>query len=187
MADYVRGAPEAGAPPGGRHLVLLGLPGAGKSTVGPILAARLGREYLDLDAEIQRRNGATIAAIFAEHGEFHFRELERQLTAELAGRAEPMVLAPGGGWVTTPECVALLRPNGVLVYLRVRPATALKRLGAAVAERPLLAAAREPLAALEQLLAEREPRYLDADHVVDTEGLDPERIAEHIVQIAGVR
>lgn len=167
--------------------MLVGLPGSGKTTVGQLVAQRLGRQLVDFDTVIERRHGDTIASIFAQFGEPHFRGLERELTAELAGRAEPQVLSPGGGWITSPECVALLRPHGVLVYLRATPATALRRLGTAVATRPLVAAAGDPLAALKQLLAEREPLYSAADHTIDTEGLDPGRVAERVVQLAGYR
>ncbi len=176
-------------PPGrpGRHIVLVGLPGSGKTTVGQLVAERLGRQLVDFDTVIERRHGDTIASIFAQFGEGHFRGLELELTAELAARAEPQVLSPGGGWITSPECVALLRPHGVLVYLRATPATALRRLGTAVASRPLVAAAVDPLAALKQLLAEREPLYSAADHTIDTEGLDPGGVAERVVQLAGNR
>ena len=78
------------------HIILVGLPGAGKSTVGALLGAKLGRTFLDFDAEIERREGMTIAQIFGERGEGSFRELERKLTAELKDLGN-MVLAPGGG------------------------------------------------------------------------------------------
>ena len=170
----------------GRHIVLVGLPGSGKSTVGQLVAERLGRTFVDFDPIIERRHGDTIASIFAQFGEAHFRNLERELTVELAERPESQVLAPGGGWITSPDCVALLRPHGVLVYLRATPATALRRLGAAVATRPLVAGA-DPLAAMKQLLAEREPLYATADHAADTEGLDAGQVADLVVQLAGAR
>lgn len=155
--------------------------------MGPLVAELLGRSFVDFDPMIERRHGDTIASIFAQFGEAHFRNLERELTLELAERPEPLVLSPGGGWITNPECVALLRPHGVLVYLRAKPETALRRLGPAVATRPLVAGAGDPLTALKQLLVEREPLYAAADHVVDTEGLDPRRVAERVVQLAGDR
>ena len=183
MADAT-GPARPPTAPGRRHLVLVGLPGVGKSTVGALVAERLGRPFLDFDAVIERRHGDSIASIFAQFGEGRFRELELALTAEVAGRPDPVVAAPGGGWVTVPDAVALLRGHGVLVYLRASPTTALRRLGSATAARPLLAAAESPLAALERLLAERGPRYAAADHVVDTDGLEPWRVAERVVQLA---
>ena len=98
------------------HLVLIGLPGCGKSTVGRVVAERLGRSFLDFDLEIERREGKSIADIFGEKGEGHFRELERQLTEELRLMGN-MILAPGGGWVVNPEVIRLLRPPSRLVYL----------------------------------------------------------------------
>lgn len=100
------------------HLVLVGLPGSGKSTVGAKLARQLGRPFLDFDIEITRRQGMTIPDIFAQRGEPYFRELEHGLTAEVR-ELENMVLAPGGGWVVRPENVALLRPPAKLIYLRL--------------------------------------------------------------------
>ena len=91
------------------HIILVGLPGAGKSTVGTILAQKLGRTYLDFDIEIERREGMPIAQIFGELGEGGFRELELKLTEELKDLGN-MVLAPGGGWITQPQVVALIRP-----------------------------------------------------------------------------
>ena len=98
------------------HLILVGLPGAGKSTVGRGVAERLARTFLDFDLEIERRQGKTIAEIFGEKGEGHFRQLERALTEELRLMGN-MILAPGGGWVSSPEVVGMLRPPGRLIYL----------------------------------------------------------------------
>src|SRR5687768_16702391 len=93
------------------HLILVGVPGAGKSTVGAAVAVRLGREFLDLDQEIERREAATVGAIFAEKGEHYFRQRERELTEELRTKGN-MVVAPGGGWIINPDVMALLRPPG---------------------------------------------------------------------------
>lgn len=157
------------------HLVLVGLPGSGKSTVAPLVASLLGREWMDFDAELERREGLNTAAIFAERGEEGFRALEHALTAELRDRA-PMVLAPGGGWITRPGTVALLRPPARLAFLRIRAEEAVRRMGAAVADRPLLARA-DPLGALQRLSSLREPHYRRADYVLDVELLAPQGVA----------
>jgi shikimate kinase len=150
--------------------------------VGRELARRLRRPFLDFDEEIERREGAAVGHIFANHGEGHFRRLERDLTHEVRDAGGGMVLAPGGGWVTVPEAVGLLRPPGAVVYLAAEPATALRRMGALRDRRPLLANAN-PLAALERLLAERRGLYeAAADLVVDTESLDLQGVTAAIAQ-----
>jgi shikimate kinase len=162
--------------------VLVGLPGSGKSTVGRAVAERLSRTFLDFDQEIERRQGKTIAEIFGEKGEGHFRELERALTEELR-LAGNMVLAPGGGWVTNPEVIALLRPPAKLVYLRVRPETALKRLGSERSTRPLLMRP-DPLGELRRLLDARKKAYESADHVIEAELLDVEEVIKRVSSLA---
>lgn len=166
------------------HVILVGLPGAGKSTVGPLVARALRRGFLDFDVEIARREGRSIAQLFADEGEARFRALERALTIELQ-RAPPMVLAPGGGWVTTADSLELLSPPGTVVYLAVSPAVALERMGEGVCSRPLLARS-DPGTALSTLLALRKDSYLQANHTVSTDSLTPLEIADCIVALAGV-
>ena len=103
------------------------------------------------------------------------------LTRELA-EVGNMVLAPGGGWITQPDCVALLRPRSSLVYLRTRPATALRRMGSGKSRRPLLMRP-DPLAELERLLESRKHAYEESDHVVDVERLMPQQVAEIIAKL----
>lgn len=165
--------------PGRPHIVLVGLPGAGKSTVGALVGERLQRTFLDFDMEIERREGMTIAQIFGERGEVGFRQLERALTAEFAER-DSMVLAPGGGWVTDPAVVALIRPPATMIYLRTRPETALHRLGSARGTRPLLNCP-DPLGELKALLAAREQSYRSSDVDLDTETLTPQQVTERLI------
>jgi shikimate kinase len=163
----------------GPHLILVGLPGAGKSGVGKYLARRLGRRFMDFDVEIARREGKSVAAIFAQHGEAHFRELEHALTAELRSVAG-MVLAPGGGWVTRPGTVALLRPPARLAYLEVTPATAVRRMGTGVANRPLLQGS-DPVGELDRLLRARQRAYEEADFVVNVERLTLQQVGAKLL------
>ena len=149
------------------HVVLVGLPGSGKTTVGEGAAKALGRPFLDLDREIERRQGTTIAQIFAERGEYQFRQLEQQLTEELRSSAG-MILSPGGGWITSPENVALLRPPARIIYLRVRPETALRRMGPERATRPMLFRP-DPLVELRKLLEARRKAYETANFTIETE------------------
>jgi len=181
-ATYRTCDPVSVADPRRPHLVLVGLPGAGKSTIGRAVAERLGRTFLDFDQEIERREGKTIAEIFGEKGEGHFRELERVLTEELRLSGN-MILAPGGGWVTNAGVVALLRPPARLVYLRVRPETALKRLGGERSTRPLLMRP-DPVGELRRLLAARKAAYESADHVIEAELLDVEEVIKRVSSLA---
>ena len=165
-----------------RHLILVGLPGVGKTTVGSAVADCLGWHFLDFDVEIERREGVPVSDIFAGQGEARFRELERELTAELAD-LEPSVVAPGGGWITNPGVVALVRPIGSIIYLRARPETVLRRMGASRDTRPLLRGS-DPAKALAELLAAREAAYSAADYVIDTDLLDPQQVIDKIAELA---
>lgn len=167
------------------HLVLVGLPGVGKTTVGRMAAARLGMEFLDFDEEIERREGLTVSRIFSEHGERYFRTLERALTAELRRHPRAMILAPGGGWIENPDVVALLRPPARLVYLRASLHTVLDRLGAARSDRPLLAG-EDPEGALARLYERRRALYEGADHVLDTELLGIEKVMDALAELVTV-
>ena len=152
---------------GRRSVVLVGMMGAGKSSVGRRLAVRLGVPFVDADVEIEKAAGMTISEIFAQKGEPTFRMLEHGLTEELR-QLGGMVLAPGGGWVGRPDTVALIRPPAKMIYLRIRPRTALARMGRSVASRPLLGRP-DPVGELERLLRERRAAYESADYVVDVE------------------
>jgi shikimate kinase len=172
-----------GSGPAGRfHVVLVGLPGSGKTTAGPLLANLLGADFMDLDREIEKRQRASISEIFAAHGEPAFREMERALTRELAGRPA-MVLSPGGGWMADPENVGLLRPPARIIHLQVTVQTALRRLGPDVALRPLLAGAAVDRQ-LESLSAVRMPLYSRADGAINTETLTPQQVAEVGLRLA---
>jgi len=164
------------------HLVLVGLPGSGKSTVGRAVARRLSRPFLDFDAEIEKREGLSVARIFAERGETAFRALEYALTQELAA-APPMVLAPGGGWVTIPGVMALLRPLGRIIHLQISPKEALRRLTRSRNVRPLLAQA-DPAIAMQSLWDRRSGLYALADVTVNVEAVDSQRLIDSVVALA---
>lgn len=162
-----------------RRVVLVGFMCSGKSTVGPALAERLGWDHLDLDREIERRDGRAIPRIFAEDGEARFRELEEEATAGLTGR-EQLVLSPGGGWITNPALLDALGRGTLSVWLQVRPETVLARSATAPGERPLLRGP-DPLAAIRLLLASREPLYRRASLAVPTDGRDPADVVSYIL------
>lgn len=164
------------------HLVLVGLPGSGKSTVGRAVAKRLSRPFLDFDAEIEKREGVSVARLFAERGEAEFRRLERALTHELAA-APPMVLAPGGGWVTIPDVMGLLRPPGRIIHLQISPREALRRLTRSRVVRPLLAQA-DPAQAMQALWDRRSGLYAMADVILKVESVDSQRLIDSVVALA---
>lgn len=161
------------------RVILTGFMCSGKTSVGRLLAERLGWAFVDFDEVIERREGRRIADIFRERGESYFRSLEAQLTEEVRDR-RAVVLAPGGGWAAQPRLVERLRPGSLIVWLRVRPETVRARHRAqAGVERPLLRGA-DPLKAIVSILAARESAYAQADLWIDTDGLAPAEIADAI-------
>jgi shikimate kinase len=169
---------SAGVP----HLVFVGLPGSGKSAIGQAVATELGRNFIDIDSEIERRELISIGEIFATRGEKRFRDLEKKVTEELA-KMSGFVVAPGAGWIANPGCLELLRPPATLIYLQIQPDRALKRMGGQASVRPLLRRP-DPLAELTKLLAEREPLYLLADHTVRVDFQREKEVINTIVALA---
>lgn len=174
--------PGSTADPSKPHLILVGLPGCGKTTVGQAVADQTGRTFLDLDQEIERRESRSISQIFAEKGEPYFRKRERELTEELTLFGN-MVVSPGGGWIMDAETVGLVRPPSLLVYLKVRPEIALKRLGPLRTLRPLLTRPN-PLDELKRLLEARKAAYESADLVINAELLDLQRVIDKVIELA---
>jgi shikimate kinase len=153
--------------------------GAGKSTVGPRLAARLGRDFVDTDQEVEREAGLRISEIFEREGEARFRAREAQ-AIERAARANAVV-ALGGGAIAQPGMAEELLARGSVIFLRVEPSVLVERIGDA-ASRPLLAgldadARRQRLAAL---LAERRVHYQKATITVDA-SRGPEEVVDEIM------
>jgi len=153
--------------------------GAGKSTIGPLLAKALDRVFVDSDQEIERETGRSIAEIFASEGEPRFRALERAVIERLSG--QPAVIALGGGALVQPGALGRLGDRGDIVYLRVSAEALLERLGDA-SSRPLLAGldASERRQRLQALLEARTPCYEQADLVIEAEASE-EEIVRRIV------
>jgi shikimate kinase len=148
------------------NLYLVGMMGAGKTTVGRLLARRLKLRFVDSDHEIERRCGVKVPLIFDIEGEAGFRSRESQTLAELAA-LEGIVLATGGGAVLADENRQRLATRGTVIYLRAKPEDLYERVRQD-RNRPLLATAN-PLARLEELYVERDPLYREvADVIVDT-------------------
>jgi shikimate kinase len=160
------------------NVILIGLPGSGKTTIGRAAAKALNWPFIDFDTEIERKAHATIAQIFERHGEAYFRKLEQELTRELATSRKTM-MSTGGGWVTNTESVALLRRGGHIIYLRATPARIVERLAGGRVRRPLLEVP-DPLGTLERLYEERRALYEQADHVIDTEVVDRKELIEQV-------
>jgi len=141
-----------------KHVVLIGLPGVGKSTVGRGVAARLKRGFIDLDTHIGRSFGKTVTRIFEEDGEAAFRQAEAETSAEIA-RMAPSVIAPGGGWVLNADATAHLLDSGRIIYLRVAPEAAVRRMGRGIRRRPLLFRSGDPYEAMRTIYEARKSAY----------------------------
>jgi shikimate kinase len=152
-----------------QSISLVGMPGCGKSTVGRQLARQLGLEFVDTDAECERRAGTTVRDLFAERGEEAFRDLEQQVIDEVT-EGGGRVIATGGGAVLRPSNRDALRSRTHVFYLRATPEELYRRLRHDT-QRPLLQVA-DPLARLRELYRERDPLYRRVAHYV-AEGARP--------------
>ena len=166
----------------GRNIVLIGLMGAGKTTVGRLIAKRLGRPFVDTDDVVEKTEKRTIAEIFAADGERGFRRLEAAAVRSVAA-LRGQVIAVGGGAVLDPGNVTQLRSTGDLVLLDADPTTLAARIGDA-SSRPLLAGG-DSSETLRRLRDARAAAYGDAaGHAVDTTGRTPEEIAASVLEWA---
>lgn len=168
-----------------RHLVLVGLMGAGKSTVGARCAARLDREFVDVDDVVVTLARRPVAEIFATEGESAFRAIEHDALADVCASPQPLVIACGGGAMGDAENRRTVRAHGFVVWLTADPATLATRVGGGSAQnpRPLLAGDDAPVATLERLATLRAPAYEAAAHaVVDTAGRAIDEVADGVLE-----
>lgn len=161
-----------------RNIFLVGFMGAGKTTVGRILAGLTGFKYLDADRLLEQNAGTTISNIFAEKGEDYFRDLETE-TLELIASREGQIVSTGGGAVQRDRNWAAMSGNGVSVYLKAEVETIWDRIKDDTT-RPLLQV-ENPLDTARELLDKRTPMYERADIVVETDRLLPAQVAEKII------
>jgi len=161
------------------NLVLTGFMGTGKTSIGKLLAEKLGRCFVDLDQKIEQDTGMTVPQIFEKYGEKYFRELEKNAVKEVAARKN-LVIATGGGTVKDEENIRLLKNSGVMVCLTTEPEEIFRRTERR-GERPVLDAGDEDrLNTIKKLLAERQKFYAQADYTVDTTDWSPLQIMNDI-------
>lgn len=169
-------APEQRLP---HRILLVGMMGAGKSTVGRALAGRLRYAYLDSDEEVQRRVGLTVPEIFAARGEAAFRAEEKRVLTDALLSVDPAVVSVAGGAVLDPDSRVRIREGGTVVWLRADVDTLAGRVGTGQG-RPLLGG--NPAEALARLYEQRRPLYADlADLVIDVEHKAPDQLVEQIL------
>jgi XRE family aerobic/anaerobic benzoate catabolism transcriptional regulator len=164
-------------------IALVGLRGAGKSAVGAALAKKLDVPFVELDELIAREAQMTLSTIFEIHGERYYRSAEREVLRRLLDRGERMVVATGGSLVTDAETWSLLRTRAHTVWLKAPPEEHWRRVVSQGDVRPMRDRPRAKNE-LRQLLAAREPLYLEAEHVVDTAGRSVHSVVDQISGIA---
>lgn len=162
------------------NIALIGFMGVGKTAVGKALAEKLNKRFVELDALIEQRVGKPIPDIFQQDGEIAFRQLEIEVTKEVA-RDEDQVIACGGGVVLNKINIDRLRKKSIMVYLTASPKVILKRISAAGEERPLLKTS-DQARTVREMLAFRKPFYeRAADIKIDTSKLDINAVADQII------
>ena len=168
---------------GRRHLVLVGMMGAGKTTVGRRAAQRLGWRFVDADAAIEARAGCSVRDLFARDGEDAFRDVEAGVLADLLASDEPAVIACGGGAVLREANRAAALARAEVVWLRAKPETLIARLGTRSESRPLLDG--DVAGRVRRLVDERTPAYEAASHhVIDVDELSAEQTVTALAELA---
>lgn len=167
-----------------KNIVLIGLMGSGKSTIGRTIAKKLGRRFIDTDRYIERKAGKTIPDLFKEDGEIAFRTLERETVKKLS-QYVGIVIATGGGIIKDPENFKHLKQSGWIIALYASPDTLYKRISGKRI-RPLLLEQEDPVKALENIFNERKSMYAQADFQVNTEDKEIDEIADEIISLLNI-
>jgi shikimate kinase len=168
------------------NIVLIGMRGSGKTTVGKILAQKMGRELIEMDELITRKAGLSIPEIVEKYGWGKFRDIEEELTGEVAGR-DNVINASGGGVVTRENNIIKLKKSGILVWLQAGVDTLVSRTGEDT-DRPPLVEGRSRREDMEITFKERKPLYQQAaDLTINTENKTPEEVADLVINLLAVR
>jgi len=169
-------------------IFLTGFMGSGKSTIGPILAEKIGYDFIDLDELIENVEGQSIVDIFKEKGEIYFRNIERKILREMIFKLSKFVVALGGGTVTFENNLYLIKEIGILIYLKASPETLVQRIKFKM-DRPLLLGPDGKilpedilLERISTLLKIREPFYLQSDFYISTDEKDIKDTVEEILK-----
>src|SRR6267154_3404549 len=162
-------------------IALIGLRGAGKSTLGKMLAKKIGWDFVELNKEIERENGLSVAEIIALYGQEGFRRMEQTALTQLLARKELMVLATGGGIVSEPLTFDLILQSFYTIWLKAEPEEHMARVRRQGDLRPM-ADDRSAMAELRTILRSREPLYARASAVVDTAGLSVDAAAARLIE-----
>jgi shikimate kinase len=165
-------------------LFVVGYMGAGKSGIGREAARAAGVRFVDTDAEVERMHGATVAQIFAQHGEAVFRRSEREVLERLAAEGGDMIVATGGGLPCEGDAMEFMNGVGRTVYLKLSPARLVHRLRPGQARRPKLDGLDEAgiLRFVEQTLPAREEHYMKASMVIDCDSLSDSAVCGYVAQ-----
>jgi XRE family aerobic/anaerobic benzoate catabolism transcriptional regulator len=163
-------------------VALLGLRGAGKTTIGKRLARKLHVPFVELDRRIEQAAQLSLNELFSLHGEEYYRRLEREALTSILAERRPMVLATGGGIVTSPQTYALLEESATMIWLRASPEDHWNRVVSQGDRRPM-ANHPQAMADLRRLLAEREPLYATAHHTVDTTGRPVDAVVDDLTRL----
>ena len=175
-----------------RHLILVGLPGAGKTTVGRLVAETLDMAFADVDGLIEESTGSSVREIFADRGEAAFRRLERRSVAELVRREHGTVIAPGGGWAAQPNSLDSVEGRALTVYLETAPDVAAARTdgggGEGAESRPLLDSSAPSTADREtrmrELYQRRRRFYAGCELVTRTDDVSAADVAGKVAELA---
>ena len=168
-----------------RIIALLGLRGAGKTTIGKQLARQLHVRFVELDRQIEKAANMSLAEMFSLYGEEHYRRLERETLARVLGDSRPMVLATGGGIVASPETYAALKKTAITVWLRTTPEDHWNRVVRQGDRRPM-ADHPQAMADLRALLALRAPLYASADDTIETAGRSVDAVVDELAASVSV-